>query len=655
MVDSPTLYAPKSEIGLYFQPGEPFEVIKAIVSSMGHEVNDDFDTFLNQREGGDLLPDMAIMDEHHAANIEPGEKRWSFIQKRATFLPILVALNDPRDFGSYLRRGFHDCLRLPFEESEVESRILTFLSLKNRTKELIGELEGERHLLATALRVVDDAVIIIDAKGRIVFVNNSFLNITGRRAEELLGLPLKEIVVPPAPDHHDHGSLLAQEVHEFVINGRTQRGHIRLLKKDGSYIELNASVTPLSNKHFKGPYHVIVLRDLSEERLIGARSLQAQKLEALGILASGIAHDFNNILTPIMGYAELLLTHGTDEKVQKEGLEHILTSATRAKELVGELLSFSRRSDEGKRHFNPVPVAKEVVKLLRAAVPENIEIVHNISPNCPNIFLSPVELHQVVMNLVTNAYQAIGDQRPGRIEVSLEPVKIDPVSARTHPGLRPGPHVRLSVSDNGPGIPHSILGKIFDPYFTTKEEGKGTGLGLSVVHNIVRGAHGVVTVYSENGKGATFRCYFPASTVSEDQSYEYSEEAPLDLSGLRVIVVDDDELNLAITCEMFSHLGCSAEAFKDPEKALNRIKKRPKDFDLLFTDQIMPKMSGMDLAKAVKDVVPYIKTVLCSGYPVALSKKDLKEARVRCVLSKPFTLTELKKALTSLTDDAKAD
>jgi len=316
---------------------------------------------------------------------------------------------------------------------------------------------------------------------------------------------------------------------------------------------------------------------------------------------------------------------------------------------VAELLSFSRREDMPKQCLSPVPVIKEVLKLLRVALPKCIEIEQNISTECPSVFISPVELHQVIMNLVTNAYHAIGD-RPGKISVTLKTIDVDIETSRTHPGLNPGLHVCLSVSDDGPGIRGDILHRIFDPYFTTKEEGKGTGLGLTVVHNnIVHTARGVVSVYTEVGRGTTFRCYFPASQREADLCETPELEIPPAQFGLHVMVVDDDELNLAITSEMFTHLGCDVEAFTDPQKALTTFQKRPDDFDLLFIDQIMPKMNGIDLVIAIKRISDKTPTVIASGYPVALRERAIKEAGVSAVLTKPFTLMELKDTLKRLT------
>ncbi|OCC15486.1 multi-sensor hybrid histidine kinase [Dissulfuribacter thermophilus] len=640
LVGNTALIAPKSKIGLYFLPGEPFETIKSIVLGMGHEFVQDFEAFESGANRPSLLPDMAIMDEHHASILESHNRSRNFCQKCPSFLPMLVALWNPQLISLYIQKGFHDCIRLPFEKTEVESRIITFLALKNRAKQLFGKLESQKHLLSTALQKVDEAVVITSASGDIVYANDSFKDLTGHGTDELLKINLSNIIFnEDLPETASKDS-----VHGFIVNGNVRRGTLRLKRADGTCIEMDASITPFTDSSLKGLYYVYVLRDISEKRLIEARTIQAQKLEALGVLAGGIAHDFNNILTPIIGYAELLRTFPHKEGEFLEEVDQILKAATRAKELVGELLSFSRQQDEPKRLINPVPILKEALKLLRAAVPDNINIVQDIDQNTPKIFLSPVHLHQIIMNLVINAYQAIGD-RQGRIEVTLENIEVDEFSARTHPGLKPGPHVRLSVSDNGPGIPASFLHRIFDPYFTTKEEGKGTGLGLSVVHNILKNANGMVTVYSEEGKGATFRCYFPAlKAEGKVQIEEWSQTQPCSL-GLRVMLVDDDEMNLVITNKMFNHLGCIVQAFTDPNEALNTFKKAPKGFDLVFTDQVMPKMNGTDLSKALRMIEKNIPIIISSGYIAALRKQALTEAGVNEVLSKPFTLLQLKDTL----------
>jgi len=336
LVGSRALIAPKSTIGLYFLPGEPFETIKSIVLGMGHEFVQDFKAFESGANNSNLLPDMAIMDEHHATILEPGSRIWDFSNKNSSFLPMLVALWNPQYISSYIQKGFHDCLRLPFEKTEVESRIITFLALKNRTKQLFEEIESQKHLLSTALQKVDEAVVITRASGDIVYANDSFKSLTGHETDELLRKNLGEIItkenLPETPSNNS--------IQGFIVNGNVRKGTLRLKKWDGSYIEMDASITPFTDGALKGMYYVYVLRDISEKRLIEARTIQAQKLEALGVLAGGIAHDFNNILTPIIGYAELLRTIPHEDGEFIEEVDQILKAATRAKELVGELPAF---------------------------------------------------------------------------------------------------------------------------------------------------------------------------------------------------------------------------------------------------------------------------------------------------------------------------
>jgi signal transduction histidine kinase/ActR/RegA family two-component response regulator len=382
--------------------------------------------------------------------------------------------------------------------------------------------------------------------------------------------------------------------------------------------------------------HEIAERRRSEEsrRKLEEQLQQARKMEAIGTLAGGIAHDFNNILAVIIPYTHLALDEMEGRPESQEYLKQILTAADRAKNLVQQILAFSRRQRQERQVIDLQPVVTEALKLLRSALPSTIEIVQRLNPT-PPVLADSTQIHQVVMNLCTNAEHAMRG-RPGRLEISLDPKSVDEAFANQNPDLHPGQYARLSVRDNGCGMPAELLNRIFEPFFTTKEPGQGTGLGLSVVHGIIKSHDGVILVQSRLGQGTEFQIYLPVQGISGMAPPPESKPAPSG-SGQHILLVDDEPPICNVLSQMLSRAGYLVTAHSDPQEALKEFLARPAEFDLLFTDLTMPGLTGVELAKRVFKVRPDLPVVLTTGFGGDVVADTTAHTHILKVLEKPVS------------------
>ncbi len=373
-------------------------------------------------------------------------------------------------------------------------------------------------------------------------------------------------------------------------------------------------------------------QDITEYRTLEEQFHQAQKMEAIGTLAGGIAHDFNNILTAIVGYTELsrLLLEGNP--TVQEHLGAVLQAANRATELVGQILTFSRQQMHERRPIQLRPVVAETLKLLRATIPSTIEFDLWLAADVPVVLADAIQVHQIVMNLGTNAWHAMKD-RTGRLQVKLEKCLVDPALAATQPRLRPGAYACLSVNDTGCGMDQATLQRIFEPFFTTKAPGEGTGLGLAVVHGIMTSHDGAVTVDSRPGEGTTFRLYFPAHEGEAEAAALTDGLVPRG-RGERLLFVDDEELLCRLGREALAALGYEVEFTTQPATALALIQADPGRFALVLTDQTMPGMTGLLLASRLLQIRPGLPIILMTGYSAMLTSEQAEAVGIRQLLLK---------------------
>jgi nitrogen-specific signal transduction histidine kinase len=399
------------------------------------------------------------------------------------------------------------------------------------------------------------------------------------------------------------------------------------------------TITPVRGQDGAIRHFVAIKQDVTDRRKLEDQLRQAQKMEAIGTLAGGIAHDFNNILGAMFGFGYLLREDLAGNDTAREYVEEILRSANRAKELVQQILTFSRQHEQKPQVIKLDLVVREAIKFLRASLPANIVIELDLDSAAYAVLADPTQIYQVTMNLATNALHAM-EGRPGRLTITLEGVVPDGKFLAAHPELKPIPYVRLTMADNGQGMDAKTRERIFEPFFTTKPVGQGTGLGLAVVHGIVKSHGGIITVESEVGQGTTFRLYFPAQPAGVVAG-ETGSRPPARGHGERILVVDDEPALTAVYQRLLDRLGFQTVVTNYPEEALRMIRKSPANFGLVITDMTMPGINGLDLARQIRGLRPDLRVILTSGFSPALNDEALRAAGVHELVMKPVTLDDL--------------
>jgi PAS domain S-box-containing protein len=396
--------------------------------------------------------------------------------------------------------------------------------------------------------------------------------------------------------------------------------------------------------------HDITARKKAEEEkaALEARLLHAQKMESIGTLSGGIAHDFNNLLGIILGNVELAMDDVPKWHPAKFNLDEIRTASLRARDVVKQLLSFSRKTDQNQRPVNLIQIVEDALKFLRSSIPTSIEIHQNISDNVDDTILADsTQINQVMINLFTNAAHAM-ENTGGVITVDVENIYLDQVSAADYPDLPPGSYVKLMVNDTGTGIDPEIKDRIFDPYFTTKGIGKGTGIGLSVVHGIVKSHNGAISVNSKLGNGATFSILFPMAEEAAVIETEPPDNFPT--GNERILIIDDEKSMADIGRKRLERLGYQVEARTSPLEALELFRADPDQFDLVITDMTMPHITGDRLVREILTIRPDIPTILCTGFSEKIDEKKAKEIGICQYIEKPFDKGKLSRLVRKVLD-----
>jgi len=415
-------------------------------------------------------------------------------------------------------------------------------------------------------------------------------------------------------------------------------GHVVIKKKNGNLIDMEGTFAPIRNKEGIIINYVSVMHDITEKLKIEKHLRQAQKMEALGTLAGGIAHDFNNVLSGIIGYMELIELGLPEDSKYYQYLQKALSGSMRAKDLVSQILTFSRQSEQQFRVINVIPIVKEVIKFIRGTFPKSIDIRQNIKVTSDAITGDPTQIYQVLMNLLTNAFHAIGEEK-GLIEISLNDLDLIAGDMAKYPGMNPGNYIELSVRDTGCGMEQNILDRIFEPFFTTKKQGEGTGMGLAVVHGIIRSHEGFIFVYSEPLQGSIFQILFPKieSRIKEVKCPVSS----IPKGKGRILFIDDDEDMVNLGQELLQTLGYDFISRTASKEALKLFSSNPEDYDLIITDQSMPDMTGIRLTEEVLKIRNDMPVILCTGFRDIPSEEDFKEYGIRDIILKPIRLREI--------------
>jgi signal transduction histidine kinase/ActR/RegA family two-component response regulator len=418
--------------------------------------------------------------------------------------------------------------------------------------------------------------------------------------------------------------------------------------KNGRLYTEDMTITSVRGADGQIAHFVAIKQDVTERREFENRLQQAQKMEAIGTLAGGIAHDFNNILAIMFGNAGLLQRDLMENPSAQESINEILNAANRAKDLVQQILTFSRRREHNRQTIRLYTVVKEAVKFLRASLPANIKIETNLAAEAPRVLADPTQIYQVAVNLGTNALHAMEGQS-GRLVVSLDTFQPDEKFIQAHPGIQPIPHARLTFADTGHGIDAKTLERIFEPFFTTKPVGQGTGLGLAVVHGIVQSHQGVITVESQPGQGTTFCVYFPAR--ADAVALTDSPDVNFDPGHGEHILLLDDEPSLTLVFKLhLLRLNYQVTVSNNARETINLFRQNPAQFDLFITDLTMPEMNGLEVARQVHLIRPDLPIVLASGFAPDLTQMNLRDAGIRELLQKPVSLTTLNKLLARFFD-----
>lgn len=381
-----------------------------------------------------------------------------------------------------------------------------------------------------------------------------------------------------------------------------------------------------------------VFRDVTNIKQMEAHLRQAQKMEAIGTLAGGIAHDFNNILFPLMGFSEMLKEDLPDDSPLQYHVDGILSAAVRSKELVKQILAFSHQSNQDIKPIKLHSIVKDALRLLRSSIPSTIDIQQDLDSECGFVNADPTQIHQIVMNLATNAYHAM-ENTGGRLTVRLKQIRLESGQTLIQ-DLAPGEYARLIVADTGTGIEKDVMNHIFDPYFTTKEIGKGTGLGLSVVQGIANSFNGDIRIDSETGKGTEIQVYLP---INEQQVEDLrtDQREPIQGGNETILLVDDEETIVRIEQQILERLGYRVTPFMDSVDALEAFKANPDSFDLVVTDMTMPNMTGDQLTNELISITPDIPIIICTGFSNRINQEKAEAAGIKGFLMKPVVRSEM--------------
>lgn len=497
--------------------------------------------------------------------------------------------------------------------------------------------EQELRLLWRALNQADEGIIITDMHHAILYVNPAFERLSGHAREEVLGQDMGLL------RSGKHDTVFYEQIGRTVEQGGVWRGRITNLRKDGTPYEEEVSVSPVYDADGVLTHNVFIARDVSHEALLERQLMQAQKMEAIGRMAGGIAHDFNNILAAIIGYADLAHMDLPEGNRVRGYLGEILTASKRARDIVRRILTFTRQGQYRPTPVLPAPIVEEAMALVRSTMPSSIRLHTDIAPVASHVLMDAVQLHQVVMNLATNAWQAMGMQG-GDLRVGLAELRIE--ETMTSPA--PGNYVLLTVSDTGQGMDEETLRNIFDPYFTTKGVGEGTGLGLATVHAIVENCGGKILVDSTPGKGAEFRVYLPvtmeAMVVAEPDTR--TEQG----RGEWVLLVDDEAQVLDPTRQYLERRGYRVRTFSEAEQAWACFRAGPQAFAAIITDHTMPDMTGMELARLCHELRADLPIVMVTGHGNTVLQQAAQEAGICRVLTKPVLGRDLCRVLRELLD-----
>jgi two-component system cell cycle sensor histidine kinase/response regulator CckA len=534
--------------------------------------------------------------------------------------------------------------RFQLEEMVNERTIEVLLANKQLKQEVLERKKAELAILESEKKVRNiieksrDGIILVDENGSIIQWNSGQETIYGTKRAMVVGKKIWNVQFQHEPkaqrneENHKNIEKIWADFYQTGVNPFKNDLHVsRIERPDGNLRDVQQLYFTIETDN--GVMMACTTRDITEKLLMEKQLTQTQKMEAMGILAGGIAHDFNNVLGGIIGYTDLALRRADKDTQLKKYLDQVLTASRRATDLVKQILTFSRGDDMEKKE--PVQlsiIVKEALKLLRSTLPETIEIISKIEARGCFILANPTQFHQVIMNLCTNAIHAMKEQG-GIMEVRLTEETIED---SVYKGIKPGPHVRLTVSDTGCGIKQELLDKIFDPFFTTKKPGEGTGMGLAVVHGIVEGHQGHISVFSKEGQGTTFSILVP--TIVDVIHKPEKAEQDIPRGNERILLVEDDAYLAEAEKKMLEELGYKVTALTSSVEALEIFQKLPDRFDIIIADYAMPKMTGLQMIRKIRSISPDIPVIICTGYSKVVQQQKIASLGIGEIIMKPIEL-----------------
>ena len=503
------------------------------------------------------------------------------------------------------------------DENSSTAYCIAQLNDISRRVEAEKKLEAERKRLNVTLRSIGDGVITTDQNGKVALINKVGEDLTGWRRRDALGKPLEKvfhIVDEKTRKSPENPHLEILETGSAVEPG----GHTVLVSRDGVERIVEQSGAPIRDRAGNVVGVVIVFRDITERIQIESELRQAHKMESIGTLAGGIAHEFNNVMSIILGNSSLALHKLPVESPIRNNIEDINSAVMRAKDVVRQLLTFSRLTHSERETIDIGPVVKESVRLIRSSIPANIDIVDRISSKLDKVKANASQIHQVMINLCGNAADAMSE-RGGTLSIRLVNAQIDEAKAARLRKVAPGDYVKLAVGDTGVGMDKETMERIFEPYFTTKEFYKGTGMGLASVHGIVEQHKGAILVDSKPGKGTVFTLLFPK--CEEEKPIEVPKNKKLPTGQETILVIDDEVVIMKLCKQQLERLGYRVKGTSNPLEALALFQADPNRYDLVVTDMAMPCMAGDELSAAMLKIRPDIPIILCTGFSEKISEE----------------------------------
>lgn len=522
---------------------------------------------------------------------------------------------------------------------DPSGRGISLAIVRNVTDQKIAE--DQLRQVVIAVENAHEAIMTTDRDGTITYVNPAFEKITGYSREESIGNS------PHLIASGEHDSEFYREMWQTISRGEVWHGKFVNKRKDGSRYHEEANISPVRDGRGQIMGYVAVKKDVTRQLAMEEQLKHSQKMEAIGTLAGGIAHDFNNILFAIVGNAEIAMDYLPADSLAESYLQAIIEASSRATGLVKQVLSYARKKESNKVPLQVDLLVREVLKLIRASLPATVEIRQNIIASNATVVADATEIHQLLMNLCTNAWQSMVSTG-GILSVDLSTFTTDSVFLTNNPELAPGEYLRLRVSDTGEGIAREHMPRIFEPFFTTKEVGKGTGMGLSVVHGIVHSLKGSISVASSVGKGTTFDIILPLS--SRDNTLARPEQQGQTGGQEHILLVDDEQIVVDVVSNMLKLLGYRVTAHQNSQLAWQEFQLHPQRFDLVITDQTMPQLTGEELATRMLSLRSDVPVIMCTGFSQTLPPERAREIGIREYMFKPVKLRELGVALRRVLD-----